>query len=129
MNRNLSKSLFRISMFDYGFAGLILLFSFGSLAKTISSAQTDHKKVVVYQENVKIKEMDIMKDQVFQTDHVTIEVKNGSVRVLHSDCPHKICVHTGRINSSAQTIVCIPNRILIEIEELSEHPGYHAVSY
>lgn len=46
---------------------------------------------------------------------VIVEVKNRSVRVLNSDCHDKICEKTGFISSSAQVIVCLPNRISVRI--------------
>ena len=44
-----------------------------------------------------------------------IQIKNGSVRILHSDCPAKICVKSGPINQAGALIVCVPNKIVIRI--------------
>ena len=38
------------------------------------------------------------------------------VRVEHSDCPSQDCVHTGTITRSGQSIVCLPARIIIQLE-------------
>ncbi len=48
---------------------------------------------------------------------ITIEIKNGAIRVLNSDCPDKICVHTGYISNITQTAVCMPNKAILEIIE------------
>lgn len=49
--------------------------------------------------------------------NITIQVKNGQIRVLESDCPDKICVHTGFISDITQTAVCMPNKAVLEIIE------------
>ncbi len=46
---------------------------------------------------------------------VTLEVSDKKIRVSDSDCPDKVCVKTGFISSSKQTIVCLPNRISVRI--------------
>lgn len=45
----------------------------------------------------------------------TIEIKNGQVRIVASDCPQQICVKTGRIKRQGEIIVCVPNRIIVHI--------------
>lgn len=37
------------------------------------------------------------------------------VRVVESACPDKICVNTGWIWNSAQSIACLPNKVVIKI--------------
>jgi hypothetical protein len=49
----------------------------------------------------------------------TIEVKEGQVRMLPMDkdiCPNGICSDTGWIKNSYQSIVCLPNKIIVTIE-------------
>ena len=44
-----------------------------------------------------------------------IEIKEGRVRVIDSPCRRKTCVHTGWIDKAYQTIVCMPNRVVIHL--------------
>ena len=44
-----------------------------------------------------------------------IEIKGGRVRVIDSPCRRKTCVHTGWIDKAYQTIVCMPNRVVIRL--------------
>jgi hypothetical protein len=44
-----------------------------------------------------------------------IQVAQGRVRVVSSNCPEKICVKTGAIHRAGDTIVCVPNRVVIRI--------------
>ncbi len=45
----------------------------------------------------------------------TILVEPGRIRVLESDCPDQICVRQGAIADGTVPIVCLPNRLVIEI--------------
>lgn len=42
------------------------------------------------------------------------------VRVAGSDCPTQDCVHTGEIYRAGQSIVCLPARIIIQLEGAAE---------
>lgn len=44
-----------------------------------------------------------------------IVVEEGRVYMLEADCPDKICVRTGKISHTGQTIVCLPHRVVVEI--------------
>ena len=46
----------------------------------------------------------------------TIKIDHGAARVIHSDCPEKICIKTGKIQRAGQVIVCVPNRVVVTIE-------------
>ena len=47
----------------------------------------------------------------------TIQVEPGRICVSRADCPDQICVHQGWISTSVIPIVCLPNRLVIQIEE------------
>ncbi|MEW6087578.1 MAG: NusG domain II-containing protein [bacterium] len=44
-----------------------------------------------------------------------IEISGRKVRVLDSSCPNKLCVNSGWINKSGESIICLPNRVVIKI--------------
>lgn len=43
--------------------------------------------------------------------HLTLEIKDRKVRVIHASCSNKLCERQGWIKTGA--IVCLPNRISI----------------
>ncbi len=45
----------------------------------------------------------------------TIEFGRGRVRMLESRCRDRICVRRGWIDSRGDTIVCLPNRVVIRV--------------
>ncbi len=44
-----------------------------------------------------------------------IEIGDGKIRVIEADCPDKIDVKQGYISEPNEMIVCLPNRLVIEI--------------
>jgi hypothetical protein len=46
---------------------------------------------------------------------VEIAVRDGAVGFVRSDCPDKICVHTGFLSIPGQSAVCLPNRVVVRI--------------
>lgn len=44
-----------------------------------------------------------------------IELERDRVRMESSDCPTQDCVHTGWISQPGQSIVCLPNRLVVEL--------------
>lgn len=60
-----------------------------------------------------------------------IEVKDGKVRMLEMDktiCPNAICSDTGWIDKGYQSIVCLPNNIVVTIES-NKNEGVDAQSF
>ncbi len=47
--------------------------------------------------------------------NTTVKIDQKSVQVIHSDCPEKICIKTGKIRHIGEIIVCVPNRVVIRI--------------
>lgn len=48
-----------------------------------------------------------------------LEIKDGKVRILEADCPDQVCVRTGFISNHGQSIVCVPGRLIITIDNPS----------
>jgi len=44
-----------------------------------------------------------------------VEVRAGAVRVASSPCPHKTCVSMGWISEPGQTVVCVPNGVVVRV--------------
>lgn len=54
-------------------------------------------------------------DRTLDLGCLTVVIRDGKVWVENADCPDKVCEHTGRIGYGGQTIVCLPNEIVIRI--------------
>ena len=46
-------------------------------------------------------------------NHITI--KDGQVSMSYSTCRNQVCVNTGAISETKDAIVCLPNRVVVEI--------------
>lgn len=46
---------------------------------------------------------------------VIICCENGEIYVKESSCPDKVCVRSGRISKAGEGIICVPNRVAVEI--------------
>lgn len=72
-----------------------------------------------------VKTVSLDRDQTITLDQapgVVIEVKNGAIGFIKSDCPDQICVQTGFISRQGQVAVCLPNKTVIEIPKGSSGP-------
>jgi len=47
-------------------------------------------------------------------------VENGEIYMESATCPDKLCVHQGRISDNSKKIVCLPNKVIIEVFKDSE---------
>lgn len=54
-------------------------------------------------------------DQTIVLEHNTVKIKNGQVSVTHADCRDQICVDKGRIGAAGESIVCLPNAVVVEV--------------
>lgn len=46
---------------------------------------------------------------------VTFTISDGTVDVISADCPNRICVHHAPISRTGESIVCLPNRVIITL--------------
>lgn len=43
------------------------------------------------------------------------QIQDGEVRMIYGDCPDQICVHSAAVSDNGQTIICMPNKVVLEI--------------
>lgn len=48
-----------------------------------------------------------------------VEINMEQIRVSNSTCPEQICVRRGYISKPGETIVCLPHKVIIEIESVN----------
>lgn len=72
----------------------------------------------IYQNGQLIRRISLEEDQEFTYtgDYSNaITVRDGKIAITKSDCPGEDCVHSGWIDASGRSIVCLPNRLEIRI--------------
>lgn len=124
---------YRVTAFDVFLIVLILFFSAGVVLYTrvgLNRESPELFEASVYQEGKLLKNLRLDKDQeiILLNGRMSIEIKQGRIRVRRSDCPRKICVNTGWIKTPGQVIACVPNKVLVEIKSAGS-PFLDAVAY
>lgn len=81
----------------------------------------------VYYENELLLTIDLTIDDIYKVKgyngFVKIEVNNKKIRVLEEESPLHLCSKQGYISKSYETIVCLPNKIVIKIEDQMKLDG------
>lgn len=54
-------------------------------------------------------------------------IKDGEADMTEADCPDKLCVHQKAISKNHETIVCLPNKVVVEITG-SEESGFDTIA-
>lgn len=90
----------------------------------------DYVKVTRYGEELGEYPLDIPHiEDIKNSDGIIInklEIYGGKVGMIYADCPDKICLKQGEISFSNQTIVCLPNGVVIEVSK-SRADEYDAI--
>ena len=50
----------------------------------------------------------------------TIHIEDGKVWIHDATCPDKICLNQGKISNDGELIVCLPNRLMVQIKDNQE---------
>ncbi|MCI5622445.1 NusG domain II-containing protein [Anaerostipes sp.] len=94
----------------------IALISFGIMKFT----QKSGKEVVVTVNGSEVFRGELAKSQTFEIPvkdgENVLEIKDGKVIMKEADCPDQICRKHKAIDKSGETIVCLPHKVVIEVE-------------
>ena len=88
---------------------ILLLVPSGSSSNTVYVKTDDSEFYIDLSENT-------TKSVTSNGHTLSLEIKDGEVRVTDSDCPDKLCEKVGWIKDSSQIIVCAPAKVLIRIQ-------------
>lgn len=54
--------------------------------------------------------------EIQQNHHLNkITIKDGTAQMTYSDCHNQVCVKDGSVSMANQSIVCLPNKVMVEI--------------
>ena len=56
-----------------------------------------------------------------------LEISRGQAFMKEADCPDHLCMKQGEISHKGETIVCLPNRVVIEVES-NQGSGFDSVA-
>lgn len=103
---------------------ILLLFSVGSILYKKATAGSSPGIANIYQDGILIKSIPLEENSsaTFTVEGEggafnQIEVADGKISVIEASCPDQICVKQGAIQNDLIPITCLPNHLVICIEE------------
>lgn len=98
-----------------GGAGGHILISVGGTE--YSNLSLSEEGIYLIRENQSIRKLDSVSVPSDITDkrYNIIEIKNKKVSMLLAGCPDLLCVHQKSIETNGEEIVCLPNKVIIEV--------------
>ncbi len=73
-------------------------------------------RVVIKQDNKIIYNESINTNQTVDTGTNTVIIKDGIVYMSNATCKNQICVNSGKISKKGESIICLPNKVIVEIK-------------
>ena len=49
-----------------------------------------------------------------------LEIRDGKAKMKSADCPDQICVHQRAISKNGESIICLPNKVVVSIEDAED---------
>lgn len=86
-------------------------------------------RLTVMRDNETCGVYDLSEDQTLVLDTGnTFEIKDGEARMVYANCPDQICVHSRAISSVGESIVCLPNHVILKITGEGDGTAPDAIS-
>lgn len=79
---------------------------------------TQRLQVEIYCDNVLTQTIPLpAEDKLLELSdrQMTLELKDNRIRVSETNCADQSCLRMGFIERAGQTIVCLPNRVVVQI--------------
>lgn len=100
---------------------VVIIAAFGLLFSYLYSNNSADLKVVITIDGNVFKELPLTEDtneeiRVEQNGNVNVVIiENGIVKISESTCPDQICVETMPADENGEMIVCLPNKVIVEV--------------
>lgn len=104
---------------DLILAGIILILALAAVF-FITLTKKEGGEVVVTVEGEVYKTLPLDKDTTLSIEdesghYNVLEIKDGEVKMREANCPDKICVKHRAIHYNRESIICLPNKVTVEI--------------
>ena len=85
---------------------IVLLIPFSKQGSRVVVKQDDK---IIYNESINI-------NKTVDTGTNTVIIKDGIVYISDATCKNQVCVNTGKISKKGESIICLPNKVIVEIK-------------
>jgi hypothetical protein len=102
----------------FSLALIFALLTLGVSAFLITEAMREPGSVVtVSVDGKKIAEYPLSQNREYILNGGTniLVIENGKAYITYASCPDKVCMNQGKISLSGERIVCLPNKVMIEV--------------
>ena len=64
----------------------------------------------------------LAEDQTIEINGGTniLQIKNGKADMTEADCPDQLCVHQKAISRTGESIICLPNQVVVSVQGSKE---------
>ena len=73
-------------------------------------------EAVIRVDNQELYRLPLDRDCEIKLSGNTVVIKDGCAFMESADCPDKICVNHMEISKKGQSIICLPNGVIVEVE-------------
>ena len=127
----MKRDLARLTVLDVLLIAALLALPGWALVRSWRASR-EQPVAFIYQNNRLLGEYQLDREQVIligdqARPDMKIEIKGGAIRVAESDCPKGVCKQSGWVRTPGRSIMCVPNRVLIELK--GQPRDYDAESY
>lgn len=111
-----------MTKYDKILIGFLLCFSaFLFVILNINNVNSQDRYVSIQVNGKEIKQITLPIDHYdYKIDnkygHNVVHINGYSVAITESDCPDKLCMLKGKIDKPGDVIVCLPNKLVVEIK-------------
>ena len=63
----------------------------------------------------------------YHNGHNTLVIKNKKAFIKHADCPDKLCKKQGNISNIGESLICLPNKVVVQIMSDNKQADVDAV--
>ena len=122
LNNKIEKVLWIIIL---GVAVVLFLF--------LKFSANDGEQVIVKVDKKEVARYDLNTDREVIIDGKdggknTLVIKDGKAYIKDATCPDKLCEHQGKIHMVGQSLICLPNRVVIEITDDKKDEEFDGIS-
>ncbi len=76
----------------------------------------DGSRVIISQNNEVVFEGSLFVENTVSLEGNTVVIKNKEVKMQSANCKNQICVKHEKIGKKGQSIICLPNKVIVEIK-------------
>ena len=107
---------------DWILTGIIIAAAMAVFLLHSLSGQREAELVIVRVDDEIYGVYNMQEDQVITINETnTLSVKEGRAEMIYADCPDQLCVHQQAISKNRESIICLPNKVVVTVESGQEN--------